>query len=342
MSDATIASIDRTRAARRSRSAVATRLLGLLVVVLLVVALVVGRTIVPIDEVVRVLLGEHVPGASFDIGVQRLPRTLIGLAAGMAFGVAGATFQSMLGNPLASPDFIGITSGASAAAVLGLLVLDLDGVAVTALALVAGIATALLVTLLARRGESAGMRFILIGIGIGAALDALVSFVLLRAESHDVLTAMRWLAGSLSTPLWSDVALIGVGVVVLLPVLLWLSRSLGVLELGSATATGLGVRVGALRIGLAVTAVALTAVATAVTGPIAFVAFLSGPIAIWLGARRNLLAAGLVGAAIVLIADLIGQLAFATTFPVGVVTGVAGVPFLILQLIRINRQGARS
>lgn len=339
---ATVLAVERGRRGRRRRTIVATSALGLVTLALLATSLMLGRAFVPLDDVVRVVLGQAVPGASFDVGMQRLPRALTGLAAGFAFGVAGSTFQTMFRNPLASPDFIGITAGSSAAAVFALLVLGLDGVGVTVAALVAGIATAALVTLLAGGGGAAGARFVLIGIGVGAALDAFVFWVLLRSDPFDVPAAMRWLTGSLSTPRWEEVRLVGLAVIVLLPLVLWLARSLRVLELGNETAVALGERVGIKRGALAIAAVALTACATATTGPIAFVAFLAGPIAGAIAGRGRLVAAGLVGASLVLAADLVGQLAFDTRFPVGVVTGIVGVPFLLFQLVRIQRKGSAS
>src|SRR5699024_2843716 len=124
--------------------------------------LVLGQTSFPISDVLRVLAGQDVPGASFTVGRLRLPRLAAGALAGLAFGVAGSTFQTLLRNPLASPDVIGITSGASVAAVLSLVVLHWSAGATTALALGVGIATAVVIYAAARGAESTGGRLILI------------------------------------------------------------------------------------------------------------------------------------------------------------------------------------
>jgi iron complex transport system permease protein len=120
-----------------------------------------------------------------------------------------------------------------------------------------------------------------------------------------------------------------------------LGGHLRILELSEQTATSLGVRTDLIRLLLVLSGVFLIAYATAVTGPIAFVSFLSGPIAKkWVG--RGLpseFPAGLIGAILVLGSDLIGQYAFSTRFPVGVITGILGSPYLLYLIIRMNRQG---
>jgi len=331
----------RRRALRRTFSVVvlAAVLLGLMVAMIML-----GNTFYPVSDVLAVMRGENVPGASFTVGTLRIPRAIIGALAGLAFGAAGTTFQTMLRNPLASPDVIGISSGASAAAVISLVVLHWSGTATMFVALVAGVATAAGIYLAARGGESTGGRLILIGIGIGAMLEAVVSYVIQRAAEWDVAVAMRWLTGSLNGARWESVVPLGVAVILLIPVLVLLSRALRALELGDAAATALGVRVDVVRVLLVVSAVALTCFATATTGPIAFVAFLAGPIASRLVGHGGSLTlpAALMGGCLVLLADLIGQFVFDTKFPVGVITGILGAPFLLYLLIRTSRRGGSS
>ena len=197
---------------------------------------------------------------------------------------------------------------------------------------------------LARGGEASGGRLILIGIGVGAMLDSVVSYLLLNASAWDVPTAVRWLTGSLNGTRMAEVGPLAIAVVVLGGVLLVLGRDLGALQFGDQTATALGVRVDAVRVVMVLAAVGLVAFATATTGPIAFVAFLAGPIATRVAGPGTpvLLPAALVGAALVLGADLLGQFAFSTRFPVGVVTGILGAPYLIFLLARINRAGGSA
>ncbi|MDQ7991745.1 MAG: iron chelate uptake ABC transporter family permease subunit [Propionicimonas sp.] len=332
------------RRTRQRRRRVATLALVALVLVLGVTMLCLGETTYSLAEVGRVLLGEQVKGASFAVGTLRLPRALAGILAGLAFGAAGASFQTMLRNPLASPDIIGISAGASAAAVWCILVLHWSGPAVSVIAVVAGLVVAGAIYALARGGESAGGRLILIGIGVGAMLDSVVSYLLLNASAWDVPTAVRWLTGSLNGIRMEAIAPLAVAVVVLGGALLFVARDLRALEFGDQSATALGVRVDAVRLVLVLAAVGLVAFATATTGPIAFVAFLAGPIATRLvGAGAPVvLPAALTGAALVLAADLLGQFAFDTRFPVGVVTGMIGAPYLLFLLIRLNRAGGSA
>lgn len=340
-SDATAAIIVGRRA-RHRRHAAASIVLAVILAGLAVAALLVGDTFYAPDEVIRVILGQTVPGASFTVGELRLPRTVLAVLAGSAFGIAGVTFQTMLRNPLASPDIIGISSGASAAAVVAIVVLSADGPVVSAFALAGALITALAISLLSSKGGFAGTRLILIGIGVAAMLQSVVSYVLSRAAQWDIQTAMQWLTGSLNNASWARVAPLALAALVILPVMFAQARSLGMLQLGDDSAAGLGVRVDATRLLFILGAVALLAIATASTGPIAFVAFMAGPIAARItGPGANLLLpSALVGAVLVLAADLIGQFVFGTRYPVGVITGVLGAPYLIYLLIRTNRQGA--
>lgn len=333
--------VTRSRIARGRRRAVVVGVLAVLVVVLLAVTLTVGRTVYPPADVVRVILGQDVPGASFTVGRLRLPRAVLAVLAGICFGLGGVTFQTMLRNPLASPDIIGISSGASAAAAFAIVVLGLAGAQVSVFAVVAGLGVALVIYLLSYRDGVAGTRLILIGIGIAAMLDSVTAYVLSRAPQWELQEAMRWLTGSLNGASWDDVVPLLLALVVLGPVLLGQARNLAGLQLGDDAASALGVRVERTRVLLVVAAVGLIAFATAATGPIAFVAFLAGPIAARITGPHGspLVPAALVGTLLVLVADLAGQFAFGTRYPVGVVTGALGAPYLIYLIIRTNRTG---
>ncbi len=315
--------------------------LGLAVVVAFVLSLTLGRTYYPLSDVIAVVLGQDVDGAGFTVGTLRLPRASTGVMVGFAFGLAGATFQTMLRNPLASPDVIGISSGASAAAVVGILVLGLSPSAVSAFATAAALATALAIYLLAYKKGVANTRLILVGIGLSSMLSSVVFYVLSGAAAWDMQVAMRWLTGNLNGATWERALPLLVAVAVLVPVLLYLVRDLEAIRLGDQTATALGVPVEHVRVALIVIGVTLMAFATAAAGPIAFVAFLSGPIAARIlgPVGSPVLASGLFGALLVLVADFVAQYALGTRFPVGVITGALGAPFLIYLLVRTNRSG---
>ena len=326
------------RAARRRTVVIA---LAVLIVLVFVLSLMVGRTFYPPADVIGVILGQDVPGATFTVGRLRLPRAVLALLVGLCFGLGGVTFQTMLRNPLASPDIIGISAGASAAAAFAIVTLSLGATQVSIFAIVSGLAVALLIYALSFKGGVAGTRLILIGIGIAAMLDSITNYVLSQAAEWDLQEAMRWLTGSLNGSSWSQVLPVLVALAVLGPVLLGQSRNLTLTQLGDDTAAALGVRVERTRLVVIVTAVGLIAFATAAAGPIAFVAFLSGPIAARIvGPGASLLVpSALVGALLVLVADFTGQFAFGTRYPVGVVTGVLGAPYLIYLIVRSNRAG---
>jgi iron complex transport system permease protein len=329
------------RVRRGARRRVVIAVLAVAVVVAFAVTLTAGRTFYPPGDVLRVVLGEQVPGASFTVGRLRLPRAVLAVVAGLSFGLAGVTFQTMLRNPLASPDVIGISTGASAAAVVAIILFGLGGTSVSGVAVVSALVVALLIYLLAFKHGGAGTRFILIGIAVAAMLESVINYVLSQAGQWDYQEALRWLSGSLNGVSWERGLPALVTLAVLAPVLLGQSRNLAAIQLGDDTAAALGVRVERSRLIVIVAAVGLVAFATAACGPIAFVAFLSGPIAARVvGPNGSLLVpAALVGALLVLVADFCGQFAFGTRFPVGVVTGVLGAPYLIYLIVRTNRAG---
>ena len=333
--------VARARRERRRRRALVTGVLGVLVVVVYAASLMVGQTFYGPDEVWAVLRGETVPGASFTVGELRLPRASMAVLTGAAFGLAGVTFQTMLRNPLASPDVIGISSGASAAAVVALVVLELSSTATSVVAILAALATALMIYALAFKDGVVGSRLILIGIGVAAMLDSVVAYVIVRAAQWGLQVAMRWLTGSLNNAAWDQVAPLAIAVVVAAPVLLSQARALELLQHGDDSAASLGVPVERTRLLCICTAVVLIAFATAASGPIAFVAFLAGPIAARVvGPGGSLMVpAALVGALLVLTADLAGQFAFDARYPVGVITGVLGAPYLVYLLVRTHRSG---
>ncbi|WP_062229139.1 FecCD family ABC transporter permease [Aureimonas frigidaquae] len=313
--------------------------LALIVAVAFTATLMFGQSYVPLADVARVLLGETVAGAGFTVGTLRLPRAVLSVLAGMSFGLGGVAFQIMLRNPLASPDIIGISSGASAAAVFSIVVLSMSGPAVSLIAVLAGLAVSLAIYLLSIRGGQAGTRLILVGIGVSAMVQSFIAYVLLRAPDWSRQDAIRWLTGSVNGARLDQALPLLLALAVFGAILLSRARDLEALRLGEDTAAALGTRVAASRIVIIVCAVGMIAVATAVTGPIAFVSFLSGPIAARIAGANGslLLPSALVGAILVLAGDFCGQFLLPGRLPVGIVTGALGAPYLIYLIIRVNR-----
>ena len=335
-----VAAVRAVRRRDRRRRALVAGGLAVLALALVVVTMTLGPFRVALVDVVRILGGEQIPGATFIVMEQRLPRLLVAVGVGAAFGASGTIVQTLVRNPLASPDVIGITAGASAAAVLGVTVGGLGAVAVAPVACAGALATAALIFVLARRGTVSGYRFVLVGVGVAAVLNAVTAWGLTRAEVTEASRALVWITGSLSRASWEQVPVLWAALAVLGPLAALAALRLRALELGDDAAAGLGTRVEGARTALLAVAVGLAAVATAAAGPVAFVAFLAGPLARRLtGGGVSLGAAALTGACLVLGADVVATSLLPTALPVGVVTGVLGAPVLLWLMARVNRAG---
>ncbi|TFD59010.1 iron ABC transporter permease [Cryobacterium suzukii] len=331
----------RVQRTRRNRSVVLV-LVGAVVIVA-AFSLAVGAYSLSVPDLLRTLAGQGTQSENFIVLSLRLPRLTLALLVGVAFALSGALFQTVLRNPLASPDIIGVTGGASAAAVFGMLILGFGSIATSLAAFVGAIIVACVIYLLARRGGVVGYRFVLIGVGVAFMVQGLLGYLLSRADLNDAQGALLWLVGSVSGAGWQDIALVAVVLLVLLPVIRVLSGRLGALQLGDDLATSLGVGAERTRLVLLVIAVALAATATAAVGPLAFVAFVAAPIA-----RRvlgtgglALIPAALVGALITTVADFTAQhlLPGQLELPAGIITGAIGAPYLLWLIATSNKTG---
>ena len=336
------AAVVRVRRRREARAVVVSAILAAACLLVFCVSLSLGEVDIPLPDVVRTLLGGGDGGTGYIITELRLPRALVAVLAGVAFGLSGAIFQTLVRNPLASPDFIGVTAGASAAAVIALLVVGVSGFSVSVAAFAGALATAGVIYVLSWRHGVTGYRLVLVGVAMTAMLTSVVSYGLTSSDVYAARDALVWLTGSLNAKSWATVGELGVSMAVLVPLTVIASRWLAALQLGDDTARGLGVPVERGRLGLIVIATGLAAVATAAVGPVAFVAFVSGPVARRLtgDAGTSLVPAALVGALVLSASDVLAQHAIpAARFPVGVVTAVIGAPYLLWLLGVTNRTG---
>lgn len=337
--------VDVVRRARRApsrRHRLLVSGLALLVLGAFAARVLLGDYTVTVVDFFRILFGEEIPGATYIVMESKLPRAVLAVLVGLAFGVGGAIFQTTLRNPLASPDVIGVSLGASAAAVTAIALAGWSGWPVSAVAVAGALAVAMTVRAVA--GDHSGFRLVLAGIGMAAAMQSTIQYVFTRVDEYDVQLVLRWLTGSVNGVAWSTIGLLALCLAVLLPATLLVARTLPVTELGEDVAAGLGVRRSRTD-GLMLLGVLLIALGVAAAGPVAFVAFLAGPIARSLNQGRTTLpAAGLVGAVLVLVGDYAGAYAFADlNLPVGVVTGAFGAPFLLWLLVRGGRHtGSRT
>lgn len=295
--------------------------------------------IAPLD-VLKALTGVT-EGPNHLIVVQyRMPRMLTAILVGGCLALAGAVLQGLIRNPLCSPDIIGITGGASFASVLFMYVSNgqasLDWMPVAAIAGAAVAAAAVYVF-----GWKNGMqpqRFVLIGIGIAAALQALTSFILVISPSAVATQSLTWLTGSVYGSSWDTVRAFLPWFSILSGLTLILFRRLNVQELGQEVATGVGSRVQWDRLLLIVLSVALAGAAAAVGGAIGFVGLMAPHIArLLVGPSFGaLLPVSLgVGSMILLTADLAGRIVVPSyDVPAGVFTAAVGAPFFIYLLYR--------
>lgn len=335
------ATVRRALAAPRRRHRVLVAALGLALALVVAARVLLGDFTITVPDFVRIVGGEQIPGATYILMESKLPRAVLGVLVGVAFGAGGAIFQTTLRNPLASPDIIGVSLGASAAAVTAIVAFDQSGVPVSLAAVIGALAVSALVRAVA--GGGTGYRLVLVGIAVAAAMQSLVQYLFTRADVYDAQLALRWLTGSLNGVDWPTIRVLALLLAVLLPLLACLSRSLRITELGEDAAAGLGVTSRHTAAQLVV-GVLLVAVGVAAAGPIAFASFLAGPIARALnGGRTTLTGAALTGAVIVVGADYVADyLLLDINFPVGVVTGALGAPFLLWLLAsgRTERSGA--
>ncbi|MFF2373951.1 FecCD family ABC transporter permease [Streptomyces xiamenensis] len=308
-----------------------------------------GTYAIPLPDVLGALFGYGDGAADLVVHKLRLPRALTAVLAGLAFGMAGAVYQAVTRNPLASPDLIGISAGAGAGAVATILFGGVTAAgagtfgAVPFGALGGALLTAAVIYAFAYRGGTiTGYRFVLVGIAAAGALAALTRWMLARADIDQAARAMVWLTGSLNGRSWSHVAWVGWALLILVPLTFALARPYQLLQFDDSTALSLGMRLHRARVVLLVAATCLAAVATAVAGPVAFVALGAPQIARRVAGTAGvpLLTSGLMGAVLMLAADLAGRLVLAPTeLPVGIVTGAVGAPYLLFLLARSNRAG---
>lgn len=293
-------------------------------------------------DVLRVLAGGGDPAERFIVFQLRLPRLVTALLVGAALALAGAVFQSLVRNPLGSPDVLGFTQGAATGALV-VVVLGGNSLALSGAAVASGLATGLLIYAVAWRNGVHGYRLVLVGIGVSAILTGVNGYLLTRAPLMDAARAMLWLTGSLDGRGWSEAAPLLTVLAVLTPVVLLAGApGLRMMELGDDTAASLGVPVHRLRLVLLAAAVLLVSFAAAAAGPVSFVALTAPHLARRLtrAPGPNLLPAMCVGAALVVGADLLAQRAFTGhQLPVGAVTGAIGGAYLVWLLAREGKAG---
>ncbi|MFI0981138.1 FecCD family ABC transporter permease [Streptomyces sp. NPDC021093] len=318
------------------RAALVAGALAVVLAAVCVAYLCVGERFVAPGEVLRVLFGQE-SHSELVVGTLRLPRMTVGLLVGLAFGVAGALIQTVARNPLASPDIIGISQGASALTV-GAMVFGVTSAGVLPyLSVLGGVLAAALVYVFAWRGGLHATRFVLIGIGFAIALRSVTQLFMTKGDYLVAQQAQIWMTGSLNGRGWGEASTLGWVLLVLLPGIAWAARAQRTAGMDDDTAVALGVRLGRVRLGLVALGVVLASVATGTAGPVDFVALLAPQIARRLTrtAQIPLVCSALLGAVIVVLGDLLARRLFSPVeLPVGVLTAAVGAPYLIWLIVR--------
>lgn len=293
--------------------------------------LMMGDTYYSFGEVIDILQNKTETG-SFTVLRLRLPKVIAAIFSGIAFGMCGATFQRLLKNPLASPDILGITTASSTVAIYTLIVLRLSSIQVSMYSIIGALIATLIIYSLSNIKGFNISKLVLVGIAVQSMLRALISYIQIKANANDIPTTLKWLSGSLETISLNDIYILMISVVVFAPILLVVEKDLKIFELGEVFAKTLGVNTKLSRTILICSSVLMIACACAVVGPIAFISFLSGPIASKI-VSKSLFTSGLVGAILILACEFIGQVIIPYKLPVGIISGIIGAPYLIYLLV---------
>ena len=316
---------------------------GAALVAAVLVSLATGQVHVPFGDVLLAAVGAPADnGAPFIVGQIRAPRIYTAALVGAILAMSGALFQSVARNALASPDLIGVTAGAATAAVTAIAITgNASSLALAPYAMAGAVATAALIVAMGWSGGIQPARLVIAGIGIGFVATSITTLVLTRLPENSVSQAYAWTVGSTNARTWEHVAIAGAALVAVAAAASYLQRRLRVIEMGDDLAAALGVRVMTVRF-VAVAVAALAAgLATAVTGPIGFVALVAPAVARQIG-RTGGIAVGtsaLVGALLTVLADLAAREVLAPTqLPIGVLTAAVGAPYLLFLLTRLRGQ----
>lgn len=324
-------------ALRIAPRAIVLTLIAVAVVLLLALwAVSLGSYRMPMSDALAAIRGIGTEEQVFVVQTLRLPRIIAAVLIGAALAVAGALFQGVVRNPLVSPDIIGIDTGASLFAVFW-IVTGRPGALLPLAAFAGAVLTAALIYLLTWKGGVDTDRLILVGIGVGAAVAAGITFFTVRYPVEIVRPAEFWLMGSLTGSTWRDVTTLLIAVAILAPIAVILARPLRTLQLGDDITRGLGIPLERVRLGLIVVGCGLAAVSVAIAGPIGFVALMAPHIARMLTGPVSggvILFTAALGSIFLLGSDMIAQHGLPVTLPAGAITAAVGAPYFLFLLYR--------
>ena len=310
--------------------------------VLMIATLFIGEHVATsLQDIWQLMIGNGDKYQSIVVWQWRASRLFSALMIGAGLGVSGAVFQSLVRNPLGSPDITGFNVGAFTGVLISIAIFgDVYWISVFG-AVAGGLLAALLVYLFAYRDGHSGFRLIIVGIAISATLTAFNQWLSLTVSLETAMTASLWSAGTLNGMTWFRILPATVLILLFLVGAFLLDTRMKLLEMGDDTAAALGVSVNKTRLILMFVGVALTAVATAITGPISFISLAAPQIARRISKQKHvtLASSAIVGALLLMIADFIAQHAWeGATLPVGLVTISLGGVYLVYLIIREGKK----
>lgn len=309
-------------------------ILSFLLLALVVANLMFGAVAIPLHGILQGFSPDT--DSYFTVHEYRLPRTILAIVVGAMMALAGALVQGVIRNPLASPDVLGVSHGAGLAAVSYMTLLPNAGIDwLPAVALTGGLLAALILWWLCGN-KSSTIKLAITGVALAALYASTIDFLML-VKPLEINNALLWLTGSLWGRSWPQIAML-LPWTVLIPVALWLAKPLNLMHLGEDSAISLGVRANPLRLVALGVAVALTAAAVSVCGPIGFLGLVAPHLTRkLLGGRHQVLlpATMLVGAVLLLLADLVARtIDPPIELPAGIMTAILGAPYFLWLLLR--------
>lgn len=311
-------------------------------ILLSLLSLMLGSTFITPESLFTYIVNPMESADQFTIEVLRLPRILLAIVAGASLGVSGLLLQNVLKNPIASPDIIGVTGGATFGAVA--FIAFVSGISIHFLPVFTLIGSALAMIILMSfqtRGNIQPTTLIIIGIALQTLLMALVHGMLVMTNQLSASKAYTWIVGSLSGATFTDSLIICTFILLMLPLLFIIIPRLNIATMTDDVATGLGLNVNQTKQLEMIVTTVLTAAAISFVGNIGFVGLIAPHIAKTLikgSYFKKLLMSALVGAASLVIADLIGRVAFLPKeVPAGVFIAAFGAPFFIYLLLTVKK-----
>ncbi|WP_085522208.1 FecCD family ABC transporter permease [Tuberibacillus sp. Marseille-P3662] len=328
--------------------------IGILILILigvLVLSISAGDVMINPIEVVNGIFGTGSEMTNLIVRSFRMPRTLLAGLAGIGLAVAGAILQGLVRNPLASPDIIGVTGGASVTTVAFLAAFSTNDHSLTVsvqwvplASFIGALAMIFIVFILSNKNGMSRMRLVLIGIGLASGAQAITNFLLVMGSAYLATKANIWITGSVYGATWQQVTILSIWSLIFLILSLVLARRMNVQELGENIAASVGSHVKRDRNILLALCAALTGGAVAFAGGIGFVGLMAPHMARRLvGTSFGSLipASALLGGIIVILADTAGRTLFLPLqVPVGVFTAAIGAPYFI-YLLYISRKAKR-